>query len=495
MHAFDHLGAAAFQWPVYFQVLRLLSGALGTLTILLLALAVWRLEGPRAGAFTAVMTAACVGCLQVSHFYTSDALVVFELALLIHACARLATGGGLGASAYAGLALGLLAATKLPGLVAAPAVVLAIGAHDEFPAGATREIELGRIVRRTARALVSPRFAVVLLVGALVLRIVHPWLFTDTHAYFYDVPRNRSGIWHIREHLQQTEFDFYDWRFTFNDTTPYLYQLTHPLPYALGTPALVCSGAALASGCLRLRPLDRIALVVAVPTLLFVGDWGVKTIRYVMPMVPGLLVALGPLLARWTEPPRRGPRRRRIVRRTLGWLVAGWTLAYGVAFAWMFFQPDSRMAAAHWVGAHAAPRDVVVTGPESAYTIPLGTNEDMVGVEKSFHPDVRIRELFAGNPSTRDLPAHLERTLDGARFLVMDDFYLRRMQHPACAEKAPAHRRFYEDLVAGRTPFRRVAVFRRRPTLGPFAWDESDDEILAVCFDHVGIEIWERNEP
>jgi hypothetical protein len=436
-----------------------------------------------------------VGLLQVSHFFTSDALVVFELAMLVHASALFARGGGLSVSVYAGVAAGLLAATKMPGLAALPAVVLAIGADDPFPTARTREAELGRIVRRTARALVSPRFLLTILVGVAVLRVIHPWLFTDPHAYFYDVPQNRSGLWHIRVHLQETEFDFYDWRFTFNDTTPFLYHLTHPLVYALGAPLLVASFVALGIGFFRLRPIDRIAIVVALPTLFLVGNWGVKTIRYVMPMVPGLLLAAGPMLARATERVKDAPRSRHVVRRVLAWLVVGWTVAYGVAFAWMFTEPDSRVLAGHYVAEHAAPGDIVVVGPESAYTAPLGTNDDIVGVEPGLHPNVRVRKLFEGRPSGRDLGAHLDRVLADARFLVLDDFYLRRAAHPAIREKAPEHATFFDALLSGRTGYRRVATFRRRPTLGPFAWDESDDEILAVSFDHVGVEVWEREGP
>jgi hypothetical protein len=492
--AFDHgqTTTASYDFRDWFLTLRLFSALLGSLSILLLGLAAWKLEGPRAGAFTAVLAAACVGLLQVSHYFTSDALVVFELAMLVHASALFARGGGLSVSVYAGIAAGMLAATKMPGLAALPAVVLAIGADDPFPTARTREAELGRIVRRTAGALVSPRFLLTLLVGVAVLRVIHPWLFTDPHAYFYDVPQNRSGLWHIRVHLQETEFDFYDWRFTFNDTTPFVYHLTHPLVYALGTPLLVASFVALGVGFFRLRPIDRIAIVVALPTLFLVGNWGVKTIRYVMPMVPGLLLAAGPMLARATERAPGAPFSKHVVRRGLAWLVAGWTVAYGVAFVFMFTEPDSRVAAGHYVAEHAASGDVVVVGPESAYTAPLGTNDDIVGVEAGLRPDVRVRKLFEGRPAGRDLGGHLDRVLADARFLVLDDFYLRRAAHSAIRDKAPEHARFFNALLAGRMGFRRVATFRRRPTLGPLVWNEDEDEILAVSFDHVGVEVWER---
>jgi hypothetical protein len=89
----------------------------------------------------------------------------------------------------------------------------------------------------------------------------------------------------------------------------------------------------------------------------------------------------------------------------------------------------------------------------------------------------------------------VEATLRGARFVVVDGFYLRRAMHPEAAWRAPEQARFYRALMSGELDFEVVADFPREPRLGTFRWDESDAEILAVAFDHLPMMVLERRPP
>ncbi|MFW5926383.1 MAG: hypothetical protein ACOCV4_09480, partial [Myxococcota bacterium] len=487
--AFDHLGEAPFFWPDLYLRLRLISGLLGALAIALLGAAAWRLEGPRAGAWTAALAAASVGLIQVGHFYTAESLLVFELCMLLHACALLATGGGLGSAVYAGVATGLIATTKAPGLVLLLAVPVALGAAGRAPADRPWRESARGMLAGSFRALASKRFWMVLGVGALVAAILNPWAFLEPGAYFGDVPGNRSGLRLLQTQLTETRFGFYDWRFVYNDTTPFVFHLRRLLPYALGTPLAVAAGVALAVGLRRLRPVDAIALVTTIPTLLLVGAWGVKTIRYILPMVPGLLLAAGPALARLSAPRPGAPLTTRIGAPVLAWATLAHTLAYGVAFTLMFRDPDPRVAAARYITENAHPGDIVVVEAEPSYTAPLGRNTDLVGVAPGIQPDVKIRPLWRTRPPPERVERHTRNQLRDARFVVVGDWYRRRAEH----RRAPdPHRRFYASLRRGDLPFERVATFRPEPRLGPFRWPEDQDDILAVSFDHMGLEIYER---
>ncbi|MFW6050119.1 MAG: hypothetical protein ACODAU_03025 [Myxococcota bacterium] len=488
--AFGHLGDAPFHWPDLYLRLRLLVGLLGAVAVALLAAAAWRLEGPRAGAWTAAMAASAVGLIQVGHFYTAESLLVVELCMLLHACARLATGGGWGSAVYAGVATGLIAATKVPGLLLLAAVPVALAAPAPSASAARWRDAAREAGRATLRALVSGRFLAVVGVGLAVAALFNPWALFEPQAYFGEVAGNRSGLGVLRTHFTETEFGFYDWRFVYNDTTPFVYHLRRVLPYAIGTPLLLASGVALVSGARRLRPVDRLALAATLPTLLLIGAWGVKTIRYALPMVPGLLLAAGPALARWSVPEGTGAVRRLGVP-LIAWGTAAYTVAYGLAFTLMFTEPDPRVAAARFITERAQPGDVVVVEAEPSYTAPLGHDHDLVGVAPDLRPDVRVRRLWTTRPPPERVDAHVQRRLRAARFVVIGDWYRRRAEHP----RAPApHRRFYEALRGGDMAFERVATFRPEPHLGPLRWSEDDAEILAVSFDHMGIEVYERTE-
>lgn len=493
--AFGHTGEAPFSWPMLLWSLRLVSALLGSGAILLLGLAGWKLQGPRTGAWAGVLAASSVGLIQVGHFYTSEALLVFALSMWLHACAWLARGGRWPVSIYAGLALAALAATKLPGLATGLALPVALAASHPSDPHEGSPPWVRQLGRNLLASFGSGRLWLALGIAALAYAGINPWIVTEPQAYLHDVPDNRNALW-MASLMEQTEFGFYDWRFPYNDTTPYLYHLTRTLPYALGWPALATAVTALLFGLHRLRPLDRIALGTTLPVLLLVGDWGVKTIRYILPVVPGLVLAAASLLEQGSQLPARAVGVRRFMRPALCWGVGAWTVLYGVAFTAMFTEPDPRIAGARWIAEHAEPGSVVVTEPAASYTVPLGGNRENVGVQKDLQPEVTVRELWDTRPRGKQAIAdHLDRRLADARYLVLGEFFIRRATHPAAQRRAPHHHRIYEALRQGQAGFERVATFPRSPRLGPLRWDEDDAELLSVCFDHMEVEIYERTGP
>lgn len=485
--AFGHDGERPFRWPVLLHRLRILSALLGSAVIVLLGCAALRLEGPSAAAMTAIATAACVGLIQVSHFYTAEAWLVFAVALVLHALSGLASGGGTRWAVYAGAGLALAAASKPPGVLVGAAVPVALAAR----AGATSWADWWRLSWKSST---SREFLVTAASTLFVLAILNPWLVFQPWDYFASSQGARSGWKVLGTHLQQGGFDFYDWRFTYNDTTPLGYHLTVLLPYALGGGVLAGAAAGLLWGLRRRTKLGLIAAAAALPSLLFVAPWGVKSIRFVLPVLPPLLILSGSALAAaWTLAPSRGWARIGLRTLATGILLHG--VAYGSAFTAMFREEDPRIRAARFIGEQARAGDVVVVEPDASYTAPLGTNDENVGVHAEIRPPVEIRRLWGNRPPDGRVKRHLESTLGSARFLVVGEWYRRRGLHPSAHVRAPAQHVFYRALVAEETGYERVASFRPMPRLGPLVFDESGAEVLSVCFDHMPIEVYERVGP
>ncbi|AKF05897.1 glycosyltransferase family 39 protein [Sandaracinus amylolyticus] len=460
------------------------AGAIGSaLAILLMGLAAWRLSGPRAGAITAVLTASSAGLVQASHYATTDSLLIVQIAMLLHASALLARARSTWPAIYAGLALGAMAATKMTGLLLLAVVPIAIASSGAGEGALRSDRAIAwRVVPRLAAAMTTRRFVIVVVVMLAVYAVLCPWAIVDRDAYF-DVPEHLSGRGVLLQQYRDSEYGFYDWRYPFNGTPRYLYQLTHVLPYALGVPVMLAGIAGLLRGLRRDATVDaRIALAAALPTFLLVGSWGVKTIRYALPIVPGLVLAAGVLLARALD--------RGAVVRAIAALVLAAGIARGVAFTGMFLHDDPRVLAGRWLLERLEPGDTIVVDPEGSYTAPLGANEDGVGVDRTAIPGVRVRRLWQSRPT--DVPSHVDSMLRDARFVVVGELYRRRGMHPESPWRAPAHARFYRALFDGETGFELVATFPRAPSFGPFRWDESDAEAFAVAFDHMPVYVFER---
>ena len=526
--------ATTVSMPDLLHALRLVAGVLGALTILLLGLTAARLETPRAGAVAATLAAASVGLFQVAHFFTAESVLVFALALFLHACAALATRRASVTSVLeAGVAIALIAASKGPGLVCLVALPAAIASHRQVagmpPSWWRRSVGL-------VRAGLSAPMLLSLLVAVLAYAALNPWLVSsDPAAYFRDIAPNRSGAALLALQFNEREFSFYDWRFTYNDSLPFWPHVATLLPYALGGPACLTAYTALGRGLVRRSSLDRIVFWGAIPPLLLVGGFAVVTVRYVLPAVPALILGAASLLAHpqrllpapapSPHPGRPGgsqppPGRNATLAASLSFALAAlavgivaFTCARGVAYALMFRQPDPRVLAGRYLAEHGERRDVVVLEPEGSYSAVLNDDYDLVGrvlpnypaasggrwVANSVPPEaatLRPRRLFTGRPDQERLPAHFERTLARARFVVVGDWYHRRARHPSAPVRAPAQHAFYRDLFAEQLGFRVVARFTREPrfpdTDWGYVWDEQDEEALSVCFDHMPVTIFER---
>jgi hypothetical protein len=390
-------------------------------------------------------------------------------------------------AAYAGLAIGLVLATKMTGALVALLVPWALWARRDGP-------WRGAVVRAC-----TSRFTWVAVVSALAtFGLLCPWAAREGPAYFTGASGPSSGAYMLRS-LYERDFGWYDWRFTYNGQPRGLPFLTSLLPYVLGGPTVVVGIAGLFVADRRVRAIAWGALL---PTALFVSGWTVLTVRYALPLAPALLITAASVLARarptWAPSwPWRShePAPSALLGPALVAVVLAASLARGLAWTLMFAEEDPRALASRWIAAHAADGDVVVTEADLSYTAPLGNDDEQVGAVPWAMPRLVVRRLFRGNELGSAVPPHLERVLRDARYLVISDWLLRRGLHPEAERRASAHARFYRALVAGTTGFEEVARFDRQPTLGPLVWDESGEEQLAVCFDHCPVRIYERTGP
>lgn len=463
---FGFQGEAPFSLPRLLYHLRLLSAWLGGLAILLLGLAGRRLAGPWAGAATATLAAFTVGLLQVGHFYTAEALMIAPQALFLYACVRIATGGRWGSILLASLALGLVAAVKMPGLAVAGAL----------PACVVPGVAKLRW-RHVGRALLHPAVWVVPLGALLVYRVANPFPFEHAELYFDAVAGNRDGATVLAEQYVERLFPFMDWRAPWTGTSSYLYTLRSVMPGAAGWPLTLAAVAALGLGWRWRRPEDRMAWLAVLPTFVLVGGWAVQTVRYCLPAFPALVLVVGALVAR---------HRSRRWRWAAVVMVVLPTTVLGLAFAWTFTRPDPRILAAEYLADQVERGDVIVLELEGAYTAPLNTRGSFLGWREDLQvPGVVVRRLWSR--PTADPEADAVRVLDGARFVAVSDWYRHRVHAPL---EERGHARFYDALRNGELGFERVAVFPsgQRPMLG----DPLDRDPMLTCFDRCGVEIWRR---
>lgn len=466
---------------------RWVTALLGVLTVVGVGLLGWRLYGPAAGALAALLLAAAPLHVAHSHYNTVDVPAAWWCSLCLLLCAAALRTPGRGILALAGACAGLAASTKYNAgvVLLAPLYTLAVTWHrKEWPAS-----------DRTAALLYVP------LAAAVAFLMTTPGVFLDPRAFWRDFSYElwHSGAGH---------------GLVFVNTPPaWLYHAARSLPDGLGWPLTLAAAGGVVAALIRRRPADGLLLSFILPYYLLIGGAEIKFSRYLLPIIPALLILAARLLtgaeASVREPARepeteagRGeatpgapPARRRrwaAPRLVAGAVVVFWTGAFGIAMAAVFTRPDPRDQAAAWIsGQRRDPERVALLGEPWFYSPPLtpslGCTHALTGVCGAEAP----AWIVAPRPGQVALtPAEL----DAARptFLVASEFvYGDPLRLRSQTGHSDATTRLFEHLPGN---YRPVRTFRGRPSLGPLRWFQRRAPVHDLLYPMPDIQVYRVSE-
>ncbi len=438
---------------------RIVSAAAGVLAIL----ATWawaRRFGPRVAIVAAALVAGFPALVQASHFGTVESLLVLGMAAGMLAAERLAERPSIMRAVAAGLAWGAALSVKSPAVFLALPLVHA--APRRFP-----------IVAGSALALMlalNPRMAAAPLARMLPApphpqeRVAPPRDASPEHETFFgNFRRAYSG-------------SFHDWTLAYANDVPIVTELTRILPWGIGVLAEVAAGVGLVLAIRRPTPAETRALLLFVPLFASLLAVRAKTIRFYLPAFPALAV-LAARGAAWS--------------RILAVVVVAATFLHGAALTSIYVDEDARIAAARWFDTHVGPRERVVIEDPPGYGPPLGSPTSELP-RAPMRTDILWRNFYSVHERRTETErrAHLDEMLAKADWIALSEGH--RAEYTAAGARRPVESCFYEDLDAGRLPFRIEATFKSHPRLGPFVLSDDRAEVLMRVFDHPRIEIWRR---
>ena len=472
---------------------RAISGLADVATVALVYLLGSRMYGRREGLLAAVLVATAVIHIQLSHFYASDVLLALFSVAALFALLGVARTGSLRLSALAGLFVGLGMATKVS---QAPIYLAFVAAHAMFlfappvraESGDTSDESRFRNRLRTAVTGLATGFGV----SFATFVVAEPYAFLDWQRFTSNVVEQSEMVRRIRDYVYTLQYV---------DTPAYWYQVQQLATWGLGWPLGIVAWAGLLYAALRgMRPDAGLAyfatgwglpitillyssslwaIVLAslvaftallatlplrspqsrtgvlllswvVPYLLITGAFEVKYLRYLMPVVP-FLVLFGSKMcfALWDRLTPRRPLLKPLLVLGLAALV-GATAFYGVAYASAYRQPHTAVSASEWINDHA---------PAGAVILKEHWEESLPNLDR-----YEVRELPMYE---RDDPRKLERVsgeLANAELLV---FYSNRLYGtiPRLPERYPFSSEYYRLLFSGELGYELVHVETRYPRL------------------------------
>lgn len=394
---------------------------------------------------TALMAILQPYAIQLSHFGTTESLLMFFYLSIIYLSLR-----AVHMKAYLvamSIAAAAAVATKISALV-----FVAIPALTLFFHGASR-------LKKYLSVFV---FAALTIVFAFVFsphNFISRQELLGALSYESDVAFGRYIAFYTRQ---------------FIDTPPVLFQFTKVFPYALGWPVLVLGsiGFFLLSWRDKKISLLRLSfLLYFFPNAYLFAKWS----RFMAPVFPIFLILAILFLASHAK---------KVQKYLLAVLVLV-AIVPGVAYLSVYRSEDVRFTASRWISENIKENSYILSETANVVDIPIAIDKNYQVISFNFY------ELENDLQLQMELKEHLER----AEYILVPS---RRIfaNHPG--ENYPILSRYYEELFNGRLGFKKVAEFSSNPTLKVFGLkliefpDEQAEETWSV-FDHPVIRIFKRS--
>jgi tetratricopeptide (TPR) repeat protein len=455
----DTLDTVASTAAIY-RAIRLLSILFSLASLAL----VWhlgkRLYGPGTAALAALFFVAVPALIQAAHFATVDGLhtllclAAFALMLRAFANERWLH------YALAGLVIGAAGAVRLNGLLLGPVLVA------------------GHIAAHGWTAWRRPGIWVAGLAALLALILLQPYLLFDPALL-----TRAEGTDDLGFSLKVAQGEILrPWTVADLHTIPYLHYATDLLPLAVGWPLALGILAGLIFALWKRRHASLLPLIFCGLYFLQMGGLHTKHVRYLLPMLPFLLLLAADFCFQLKRVrPRAGL--------ALGGVLAIAALVYGLAFSSIYTREDSRIQAARWIVKNV-PEGTTVAGERGGFS--------MDPLVRSLRRPTRLLNtatLFEsrGYMTCSAALSYLRNRLLGVEYIALVDVN-RYQQFSAAPDRMPATAAFYRSLVAGELGYSLIERFKNDPVFGPFTFADEGSEPSFTGYDHPAVYVLKRRD-
>ncbi len=445
---------------------RFLSALLDVATIALAMAFARRAYGRAAALLTGLLLALSVIMIQQAHFFVVDPwTTTFTMATLVCAL-QLAKTGRAPWALLSGAAFGAALTTKASILPLALPVLLAIA----WPALFSRDR------KRSSRARLAMAF-----VGAagMTFLLIEPYAVLSPRPFLSDLLLQ----WQIATGRVDVPYTL-----QYVETTPGIYQIEQLVKWglgpSLGIACLVAVFVAARRWWTARRPSDLILLSWIVAYSASRAGAETKYLRYLLPLVPALVILASSMLVSWTSRSRSGLYRA-VPRITVAGVVLS-TAVWALAFSSVYWQTHPRIAASRWM-LDNIPRGASIGLEHWDDALPLNL-DDVPNASTAFR--TVSFNLYDIRPNEEAFD-YIVSNLEQVDYIVLSSNRLAG-SIPRVPWRYPVTAEYYRLLERGQLGFQLVYEARTLPHLGPLTIDDlSADESFTV-YDHPRVRIYRK---
>lgn len=443
---------------------RLLSLAFSAASLIALWLLARQIVAPPTAALAVLLFAVAPAAVQQAHYYSVDTLFCLLCTAALAAVLRAVDRPTLGPSLLCGVLIGLAASVRLNALLLGAVLTAAHLFHER---------SLTTVLRQS-RLWIAAGAAIAVMVA------LQPYMLSAPHLYWE--ARGPLDFGHVMGVVGGSTLQLYTLQYL--HTIPVLHQWTHLLPLSVGIAVTVAAAAGLL---LSLRHPDRwrgVLLVWVGLYLLTTGSLLVKPVRYLLPVVPPLLILAADLCQRlWNAKKARW----RWIGRAVAVCVVAHGVVYGLAYLRVWTTEDSRIQAGRWI-ADQVPQGDTILIERGAFHLGRVISSRWHRIER-----LSLSTLFdaRGHLLCGTTSGWIERDIAGADWIAIAEVN-RATQLAAAPEILPVVSSFYRHLLDGRLGYETVRRFKVTPTFAGIRFPDDGAEHTWLGFDHPSVRILKR---
>ena len=426
----------------------------GTLSLPMIYLLGKRLYGKLSGILSALFLSVVVIHVQVSHFFTPDIMLVFFLIMTMWFSTGIMRRGMTRDYILAGAACG-------------------VGMASKYWAPAILPIVAGYIFRLRVRGFgwrENRRLLAGLFTAGLIFFILSPYVILDAP---FAVPRILLWAKKTTGAIPQI------WALHFEGTSRYFFQLMRNLPWGMGPPLFLLSLGGLVFITIRHRREDILLSSWIIVNFILIGSWHIKSIRYLLPIIPFLCLAAGELISEMLN-----RKRFRIPGLVIGLAALLWSATFSFAFIHIYLVKHSKTRASDWIYENLSPG----TGIATDYCIPLGGKNELPDDYVIYPLDFNY--LFISNLTREQKEEYLREAVSEAEYVILADelweYYAR------AGDTYMAERDFLMKLLSGEEGFSRIKTFKTYPQIGDWTMEDDGAELSFHFFDHPAVYLFQK---
>ncbi len=446
-----HNHAWVSEWPYINLISRGFSAFFSILTIPLVFLLSKKIWNKKIGLLAALFTTFSPSLIQTAHFGVTESMLVFWLIAITLFSFNLSKNPTIKNYLRIGIISGLAMATKIS---AVSFLIVPTASHFLYQFKSLKS---------------HFRYFVSLLTSFLIFLLFSPFVFLDKQK-FLESMNYETGVALGRLKVVYV--------LQFEKTLPYLFQIKNFF-WQIGPVAIVGILGFLFLLYFAIKNREKkVFLFLSFPLIYFayVGNWYTKFIRYMLPVLPFLIISASWLLIQIRN-------KFKILGNFLITFFLLSSLLWGLSFFTIYLRPQTRITASQWIYQNIPAQAKILTEHwDDGLPISL----------PPYSPsDYKIEQLTIYEPDNQEKINYYAEKLSQADYLIINSrrLYGTLMFLP---EKYPLTSHYYQLLFEGRLGYQKIAEFSSYPNLLGWVINDDRSEETFQVYDHPKVIIFQN---